>query len=400
MKKDILESITVLDLSRVLSAPYATMHLGDMGADVIKVEDTKTGDETRHIPPLISEGTSYYNISLNRNKRSICIDLKSPDGHELVKGLAAKSDVIVSNFRPGVMDRLGLSYEQLRKVNPRIIYAVVSGYGTTGTLSQHAGYDVCAQAMSGIMSVTGEPDGEPTRVGVFIADHLAGLNLEIGILAALYEREFTGEGQYLEVALTDAALSVTLPACSRIFASDESPGRTGNIDPGVAPSSCFQASDGKFVLSCGNQSLWERLCRQVLNCPELIEKPQYSDNAHRLEHNAELMHIVSEWAANKSVADCIRECSDAGLPCAPVWDLKQAYNSSFYREERRMFITVPTPDGAAADTLAQPIVFSSHPRRLRFPPPQLGQHTDEILRQKLDIPQNIIDAYHRMGVIK
>lgn len=138
----------------------------------------------------------------------------------------------------------------------------------------------------------------------------------------------------------------------------------------------------------------------MLNCPELIEKPHYADNAHRLEHNAELMHIISEWTANKSVADCIRECSDAGLPCAPVWDLKQVYNSGFYREERRMFITVPAPDGATADTLAQPIVFGSHPRRLRFPPPRLGQHTDEILRQKLGITQNTIDAYRRMGVIK
>lgn len=400
MNKPILDGITVLDLTRVLCGPYATMHLGDMGAEVIKIETPNGGDETRPIKPVTDDGMSVYFAVLNRNKRSLTLNLKNPEAHKIFMELVKKADVIVENYRPGVVEKLGIDYESVKKVNPRIIYAAASGFGTTGMYSQRAGYDICAQAMAGQISITGDPDGAPVKAGTFVADHFAGLNLEIGIMGALYEREKTGEGQYLEVSLVDALLSTMPPSTLTHWVDGGVPKRYGNDDPGSAPIGVFPCKDGQFVFSTGNQKLWHLFCQHVLHDDELDQDPRFDTPAKRLEHKELMNKIASDWSSQHTVEECVDACIKAGLPTAPVWNIKQIHESEFFRDDRQMFVEVDFGrEGRKIDTVAQPLRFNNHPRQLKYAPPMLGEHNEDILCNILGKTKEEVAALKEQGVI-
>lgn len=399
MRKPILDGITVLDLTRVLCGPYATMHLGDMGAEVIKIETPNGGDETRPIKPM-ADGMSVYFAVLNRNKRSLTLNLKAEEGRAIFLELVKKADVIVENYRPGVVEKLGIDYETVKKINPRIIYAAASGFGTTGMYSQRAGYDICAQAMAGQIAITGPAKGEFTKAGTFVADHFAGMNLEVGIMGALYEREKTGEGQYLEVSLVDALLSTMPPSTLTHWVDGGVPERIGNDDPGSAPIGVFPCSDGLFVFSTGNQKLWHLFCQHVLHDDELDKDPRFDSPAKRLEHRDLLNKIAADWSSQHTVEECVDICTKAGLPTAPVWNIKQIHESEFFREDREMFIEVEYGrEGKKIDTVAQPLRFNDHPRQLKYSPPLLGEHNEDILCGLLGKSKAEVQALKDKGVI-
>ena len=277
-----LQDIVVLDLTRVLAGPYCTMMLADFGADVIKIEIPVKGDDTRGMGPFVNNSSLYY-ANVNRNKKSVTLNLKDPKGKELFLAMVKKADVVVENYRPGVMDKLGVGYDVLKEVNDRIIYAAVSGFGSYGRNSARPGYDIIAQAYGGLMSITGEPDGEPLRVGTAIGDVLGGMNLTIGVLTALHARELSGKGQRVDVALVDSVISSLETGTQRYFASGKLPRRIGNRYASAYPYDSFKAKDGSFVIGCGNDKLFNLLCTRVLHREDLLTDPRFLNNALRCE---------------------------------------------------------------------------------------------------------------------
>ena len=282
-----LQDIVVLDLTRVLAGPYCTMMLADFGADVIKIEIPVKGDDTRGMGPFVNNSSLYY-ANVNRNKKSVTLNLKDPKGKELFLAMVKKADVVVENYRPGVMDKLGVGYDVLKEVNDRIIYAAVSGFGSYGRNSARPGYDIIAQAYGGLMSITGEPDGEPLRVGTAIGDVLGGMNLTIGVLTALHARELSGKGQRVDVALVDSVISSLETGTQRYFASGKLPRRIGNRYASAYPYDSFKAKDGSFVIGCGNDKLFNLLCTRVLHREDLLTDPRFLNNALRCENHAAL----------------------------------------------------------------------------------------------------------------
>lgn len=400
MSKDILSGVRVLDLTRVLSGPAAGMHLGDMGADVIKVESVDSGDETRGATPDV-DGMSVYFAQLNRNKRAITLNLKSARGLAIFMELVKKADVLLENFRPGVVERLGIDYESVKKVNPRIIYGAISGFGTTGPLSQRAGYDICAQAMAGQVSVTGPEEGSGYLAGTNIGDFFAGMNMEVGVLAALYERTRTGKGQYFEIALVDALLATMPIATLKHWVDGSVPKRTGNFDPNTAPVGIFQARDGYVVVHSGSsRKLFKSFCCNVLQRPELFEDPRFETHAGRVEHRDYLISVVEEWTMQHTVDECVEICVAAGLPTAPVWNIKQIHESEFFNKDRGMFMeTAMGRNGKTIDTVAQPICFAEHPREIRYHPPMFGEHNDEVYGELLGMKEAELQHLREQHII-
>ena len=290
-----LQDIVVLDLTRVLAGPYCTMMLADFGADVIKIEIPVKGDDTRGMGPFVNNSSLYY-ANVNRNKKSVTLNLKDTKGKELFLAMVKKADVVVENYRPGVMDKLGVGYDVLKEVNDRIIYAAVSGFGSYGRNSARPGYDIIAQAYGGLMSITGEPDGEPLRVGTAIGDVLGGMNLTIGVLTALHARELSGKGQRVDVALVDSVISSLETGTQRYFASGKLPRRIGNRYASAYPYDSFKAKDGSFVIGCGNDKLFNLLCTRVLHREDLLTDPRFLNNALRCENHAALKVEIEKWS--------------------------------------------------------------------------------------------------------
>jgi formyl-CoA transferase len=373
-----LDGLTVLDLTRVLAGPFCTMLLGDMGADVIKVEEPGHGDDTRGWAPFIGGWSSYF-LGVNRNKRSVALDLKSADGADVLRRLIARADVLVENFRPGTLARLGFSYEAVSALNPRLIVASVTGYGQTGPRSPLPGYDPVAQAEAGFMSVTGPIDGDPTRLGVAVTDILAGQFMLSAILLALRERDRTGRGQAVDIALFDAALAaMTLPA-GIYFATGTPPGRMGNQHPSIAPYETFRARDGLVMVCAGNPKLWRQFCGAI-DRPDLPDDPRFAGNTERLQHRAALVAAIEAQTRQWTVDAFVGRLQAAAVPCGRVRDVAEALADPQVTA-RAMLIAQPHPTLGEVTSIGNPMKLSAASPAYRRPPPALGEHTTEVLRE-------------------
>ncbi|WP_294085221.1 CoA transferase [Sphaerobacter sp.] len=369
----------VLDLSRILSGPYCTMVLADYGAEVIKVERPGAGDDTRHWGPPFIGGESGYFLSINRNKKSITVDMSTPEGREIIYRLARTADVAIENFRPGTADRLGIGYERLRQENPSIIYCSISGFGQTGPYRDRPGYDALAQAMSGMMAITGEPDGPPMKHGMSIADIGAGMWAVFAIAAALYHRERTGEGQAIDVSLLDAQLSWLTYAAGNYFASGKNPGRYGSAHPNIVPYQPFATADGYIMLAVGNDRLWQQFC-QAAGRPELADQPGFRTNAERVTNRADVVATVGEIMAQRTTAEWMELLERAGIPAGPINTVEQILDDPHVLA-REMVVTLQHPTAGEIKTVGIPAKLSDTPGTVRSAPPLLGQHTDEILAE-------------------
>ncbi len=393
-----LEGVRVLDLSRVLVGPYCTMMLGDMGADVIKVEEPGSGDETRTWGPPFVKGESAYYLSVNRNKRSITVNLRHQDGKRIVRDLAARADVLVENFRPGVIQRLGLDYEAIRAINPRIVYASLSAFGQTGPHSQRPGYDLVVLAMSGMMSITGEPDGNPVKFGVAISDLTAGMFAAFSIVSALFVRQTLGTGQYLDVGLLDGQVALLTSVAGAYFATGSVAKRWGSAHPQIAPYQAFPTADGTYIIvAVTKEKFWEALC-EVIERPELKTDPRFKDNPSRVRNRAALVATLEAVLRTRPGEAWLKALDEAGIPSGPVNTVDRALTDSHVLS-RGLVVETPHPLAGTVRTTAFPVKLSETPWAVRRHPPLLGEHTDEILREELGYPAERIAALRSAGAV-
>jgi len=377
-----LEGIRVLDLSRVLTGPFCSMILADLGAEVIKVEMPGTGDDTRAWgPPFLANESAYF-LCLNRNKKSIVLDLKSEKERAVVLELAKKSDVFLENFSPGVTEKLGVDYEKVRKANPRIVYCSISGFGQTGPYRNRPAYDIVLQAMGGLMAITGEPDRPPIRIGVAITDIGAGMYAAIAILAALIVREKTENGQWIDISLLDGTVSWMTYMAANYFATGKIPERMGSAHPTIVPYQCFETMDRKhLILAVGNDRLWRNLCR-ALNLRDLAEDPRFETNPERVKNRAQLIPRLSEVFLSKTRDDMLQILMREDVPCAPVYTMDEVFSDPQVLH-RGMLVEMEHPTAKKIKQIGSPMKFSETPVRIEAPPPLLGQHTEYVLRKVL-----------------
>ncbi len=374
-----LENVVVLDLTRVVAGPYAGSILGDFGAKVIKIEVPGRGDDARGYGPY-RNGESVYYANLNHNKKGITLNLKADEGKEVFKKLVAKADVVIENYRPGVMDKLGLGYDVLKEINPRLIYGAVSGFGSYGPYSQRPGYDIISQAMGGLMSVTGAEGGEETRSGNAMGDILGGMNLVMGVVMALYAREKTGKGQRIDVSLVDSVVASLENAYIRYFESGKLPVRMGNAYASIAPYDSYQAKDGKVIIACGNQKLYEKLCREVLDMEWMITDERFLTVPLRVQNNKIQKKYIEEWTMQHTVAEVVDIILGHGIPAGPINNVKQIVEDDHIRNAREMFIEVDHPKIGPMVVNGNPIKLMDMMPRVNYPAPTLGQHNEEILK--------------------
>jgi len=394
-----LSGIRVLDLSRVLAGPYCTMVLGDLGADVIKVESPE-GDETRGWgPPFAGEarGESAYYLCVNRNKRSMVINFKTDEGRAIIHELAKQSDVLVENFRPGTLARFLLDYESVSTINPNLIYCSITGFGQTGPLRDRPGYDFMIQAMGGLMSITGEPDGEPMKVGVAVADLFAGQNAVISILAALQARTLTGRGQHLDISLFDSQLGMLANVASNYLISGNLPKRYGNAHANIVPYQSFQASDAWFVLAVGNDRQFEKLCGVIGNW-KLVNDSRFSLNSERVKNRKELVDLLKPIFLEKTANEWLSALEIAGIPCGPIHTLDKVFAVPQV-EAREMLIHMEHTEVGDLKLVGSPLKFSNTPVEYKLSPPRLGEHTEDILTELLGYSSEKIIALKKSGVI-
>ena len=393
----ILAGIRILDLTRVLAGPFASMVLADLGAEVLKVELPGTGDEARGFGPFL-EGESAYFMSVNRGKKSLTIDLRKPEGQELARRLAGSCDVLLENFRPGSMARFGLDFDSLHQLYPKLIYASISGFGQTGPYAQRPAYDVIIQAMSGLASITGIDGQPPVRVGSSIADLGAALYGVIGILAALARARESGVGQHLDVSMLDCQVALLENAIARYDVSGEITRPLGSRHPAITPFQFFEAADGQIVVAAGNESLWRRLC-DVLDMPELVEDERFDSNARRTANHAELEPLLAASLRRRSVDDWCQRLGKAGIPCGPIQDIGQVVADP-QLAAREMIVRVGHPEGAGLAMPASPLRFSGEPRPAApRPAPRLGEDTDEVLGDLLGLGEAEIARLRKAEVI-
>jgi crotonobetainyl-CoA:carnitine CoA-transferase CaiB-like acyl-CoA transferase len=389
-----LAGITILDLTRVLSGPYCTMLLADMGARVIKIEQPRSGDDTRHWgPPFLGSESAYF-LSINRNKESVTLDFKQAEGRALLDALIAKSDVIVENFRPGSLGRLGLDYASLAPQHPRLIYCSISGYGQTGPRRKEPGYDAVLQGEGGLMSITGSPDVPPVRSGVAIADIATGMFAAQGVSMALYARERTGRGQMVDVSMLDTVAALLTYQAGIYFATDTPPVRMGNRHPTIVPYETFTAADGEFVLAVGNDDQWRRFCEVA----GISADERFATNRGRVTGYAELRALVAARLRPQPRRYWIEKLTAAGVPCGSVRDLREVFSDP---QLAARDMVVPMQHAAAGDirVLGTPIKLSDTPATLREAPPTLGQHTDSVLHHDLGLAPDAIGHLRTTGVI-
>ena len=372
-----LDGIRVIDLSRVVAGPFCTMTLADMGADVIKIEEPGRGDESRAFGPPFHGGESPYFLSINRNKRSCTVNLKHAQGKTILRRLLDGADVLIENFRPGAMARLGFGYEAVSAAHPRLVYCSISGFGDSGPDAARPGYDLIVQGESGLMDVTGEADGPPTRVGTSIADLASGLMAAQGILLALYARRTTGRGQQVRVAMLDAVASLLTYNTGIYFASGESPTRRGNDHPSVAPYQTLRARDGWINLGVANDSLWKRYCDAVER-PDLRDDPRFATAPARVEHRRTLIPIIEALTAARTVQAWMDLLGAAGVPCGRIRSVAEVCTNP-QLVERGKVVERPHPTAGTVQMIGQPIELSDTPARIETAPPLLGEQTDAVL---------------------
>lgn len=393
-----LSGVRVLDLTRVLAGPYCTMMLGDLGADVIKVEPPGTGDETRTWGPPFAGGESTYFLAINRNKRSIALDLKQAPALEAARRLAASADVVVENFRPGVAERLGLGARALTEADPRLVYCSISAFGQTGPGRERPGYDLVVQAASGLMSVTGEADGPPVKVGIAIADVLTGMNAATAIVAALHARPARGgRGGVVDAALYDSLVAFLSTLVTGYAATGRPPARWGSAHPQIVPYQGFRAADGDLVVCVTNEKFWHRLCA-LLERPDLRDDPRFAANPDRVAHREALVPLLEAAFARRPVAEWLARLQEAGIPAAPVRTLDAALDDPVV-EARGMLREVEHPTAGPLRLPGVPWQGDAAPTAIRRAPPRLGEHSDEVLGE-VGYDEASIGAMRRAGVVQ
>ncbi|ARS51104.1 CoA-transferase [Ectopseudomonas mendocina] len=403
-----LSHIRVLDLSRVLAGPWCGQILGDLGAEVIKVERPGSGDDTRHWgPPYIkdAEGNdsreAAYFQSANRNKQSLTLDFTQPEGQRLVRELVAQCDVLLENFKVGGLAAYGLDYESLKAINPRLIYCSITGFGQTGPYAKRAGYDFMIQGLGGLMSLTGRPEGEegagPMKVGVALTDILTGLYATVGVLAALNQREQSGIGQHIDVALLDVQVACLANQAMNYLATGVSPRRLGNAHPNIVPYQDFPSADGNFILAVGNDGQFRKFC-EVAGLPALTDDPRFSTNKARVAHRAELIPLLRQATVFKTTTQWIELLEKAGVPCGPINDLQQVFADPQV-QARGLRIDLPNAMGSTTPQVASPLRLSATPVAYRSAPPLLGQHTEALLQRLLGMSETQVAELREAGVI-
>ena len=392
-----LAGVRVLDLTRVVAGPYCSMFLGDLGAEVVKVEQPGAGDDTRGWGPPFAGGESAYYLCINRNKKSITLDLKSKRAVELLRELAQCGDVIIENFRPGTMERLGLGEKELRALNPRLIYASLTGFGADGPMSDWPGYDLIVQAWGGLMSITGTPDGEPVKVGVAIIDLVAGLMLGKAIAAALFAREKIGVGQRIDTSLLEAEVASLINVGSNYLVGGKIPARWGNAHPNIVPYQNFKTADGYLVIGVASEVIWRRFCRAI-GRDDLTDDPRFADNSKRVENRVDLIALLAQVFLTRGNEDWFKLLTGAEVPCAPVQSVDQVFQAPQVLQ-RDMLMEIEHPTAGKVRMAGIPVKFSLTPASVRTPPPLLGEHNGEILKSWLGMSAEAIDELKREKVI-
>jgi crotonobetainyl-CoA:carnitine CoA-transferase CaiB-like acyl-CoA transferase len=384
-----LAGIRVLDLTRVLAGPWATQMLADFGAEVIKIEKPGEGDDTRGWgPPFIrnadgSNGDAAYFLSANRGKSSVCIDMAKPEGQKLIRALAAKSDVVIENFKVGGLKKYGLDYDDLKAVNPKLVYCSITGFGQDGPYAQRAGYDFMIQGMAGIMSITGEPDGQPMKVGVAFADIFAGLHAVIGITAALFHRERTGIGQHIDLALLDSQVAVLANQALNYLVGGRVPGRLGNAHPNIVPYQTFETADGHIIMAVGNDRQFAQYCA-IIGLPQLAGDERFKTNRGRVENRKELIPLLAAPMKARSTAEWVKAFEADAVPCGPINTIAQMFEDPQVLA-RGLQIGLTREDGVQTPGIANPIVFSETPVDYEKAAPRLGDGTEKVLKEVLGL---------------
>lgn len=396
MSKGLLDGVKVLDLTRVLAGPYCGMMLADMGADVIKIEVPKKGDDSRGNAPIVN-GESAYFMNLNRNKRGITLNLKSEEGKEILRKLVAKSDIILENYRPGVMEKLGLGYEDLKKINPKIVYGCVSGFGHYGPYSKRAGYDIIGQAMSGLMSTTGWEGGEPTRTGTAMSDIMGGISCCVGVLAAYVNTLKTGEGEKVDVSLVDSMVS-SLEIINMIYlCTGRVPTRIGNRYEAIYPYDSFKAKDGNVIIACGNDKLYNIL-KETLKIEELFNE-LYENNVKRVENHATLKPIIENWTKDQTIDEVVEKLLAVGIPSAPINTIDRVVKDPHIAGAREMFVDIEHPTAGKLKITGNQLKFTNKKVVIDRPSPLLSQHSEEVLVGELGYTKEQFDKLQEDGVL-
>ena len=393
-----LSGVKVLDLTRIVSGPFATMLLGDLGAEIIKIEEPVSGDESRTYGPPFVNGESAYFLSINRNKKSCAINLKTPEGIALIRELALKSDVLIENFRPGTLKKFGLSYEELKKQNPGLIYCAITGFGQTGPDSHRPGYDLIIQGESGVMDITGDPDGPPTKVGTSIADLLTGQYASQGVLAALVERSRTGEGRRVEVAMYDCLASLLTFNAGGYFATGNTPKRKGNSHPSIVPYETFETLDGWINIGVANDKFWNSFCK-IIDRLDLQNDPKFAMASDRVKNRLELLPIIREIIKGNKKSHWIDLLEKAGIPSGMIKNVGEVCDSE-QLISRGMILNMPHLTAGIVKNIDSPLRFDDRNDEVHAAPPILGQHTHEILSNVLKISPDEISLLEKKGAIK
>ena len=393
-----LDGLRVVDLTRIVAGPLATQIFGDYGAEIIKIEQPGTGDDSRQwAPPVAPDGSAAYFFSINRNKKSVTLNLKHPRGKEILKALVRQADVVIENFKPGTMEDLGLGYETLRRENPRLIYCAISGFGASGPKREWAGYDSIIQGVTGLMSITGEADGPPVKVGVALIDEITALYAHGAVLAALLHRERTGQGQKVECSLLESGVASLMNAAISYLLAGEIQGRYGSAHASVVPYQAFKAKDDYLMVGVGNERLWKTFC-EVIGAPEWADDPRFNGNAKRVEHREELVRMIEERLQARTRDEWVEAFGAAGLPTGPINNVGDVFQDPQVLH-RGMVQEVVHPTAGKVRLVGIPVKFSETPGEITSPPPLLGQHTDEVLRDLLGLASAEIERLRKDGVL-